>query len=186
MRCLVCGMKINTKTYDFNKYSFVEKNEEENIKYCPFCGAHKVYFDEDDKIYNVNKEKLDKESLKILDMAMKLEVFNGEYYEEASKLAKSEKVSKIFKDLSNIEFMHAKIHKRLGGFNELPKLNKPDYTRHDTDKKLLELAKDREKHAIEFYKRYEEKISNETILKTFKALTDVEKQHIEITEKDVE
>ncbi|MTI65005.1 MAG: metal-iron-binding protein [Firmicutes bacterium] len=185
MRCLVCGMKVNTKNFDLNKYSFIKGNEKENIIYCPFCGAHKIYFDQKDEVYSVNKEKLDKQSLKILDMAMKLEVFNGEFYKEASKLAKTERVSKIFKDLSNIEFMHAKVHKRLGGFSKLPKLNKPDYTRHDTDRKLLDVAKDREKHAINFYKKYEEKISSEIILKIFKALTDVEKQHIEITEKDV-
>ena len=114
---------------------------------------------------------------------MKLEVFNGEFYEEASKLAKCENNKKMFKDLSNIEFMHAKVHKRLGGFKKLPKLRKPDYKRLESDEVLLEEANKLEKHAIHFYDKYSKEVDSSIVKEVFNALSEVEKQHIIITEK---
>ncbi|WP_425448363.1 ferritin family protein [Dethiothermospora halolimnae] len=182
-KCLICGMNITANSYNLNNSTFINENKKENIINCPFCGVDIIYIDKKKDIYDVDEDKLNAESLKILDKAMKLEVFNGEFYREASKLAKDKKVKKMLKDLSNIEFMHAKIHKRLGGFKELPKLRKPDYTKHNTDQLLLIEANKREKHAISFYNRKSKEISNEIIIEVFKALSDVEKQHMVITDK---
>ena len=112
MKCLICGMKIKPNSYKLNEYSFIDKNSSEDIIYCPFCGVEKLYFHKEKEVYNVENNIVDENTTKILDHAMKLEVFNGEFYEEAAKLAKSEDLKKMFKDLSNIEFMHAKVHKR--------------------------------------------------------------------------
>lgn len=181
LRCLICGMRIKSNSYDFNSYSFMEKNEKGRIINCPFCGVGKIYLDNEKKIYEVDNLNLDKESLKILDHAMKLEVFNGEFYEEASKLANDEEVKQTFKDLMNIELMHARIHKRLGGFESLPKLHRPDYSKYNTDRLLLEQAHKREEHAILFYKAKSDMVSNNIIKEVFSALSDVEKQHMIIT-----
>lgn len=181
LKCLVCGMRIKANSYDLNSYSFTEKNEKGKIVNCPFCGVEKIYLDNEKKIYEVDNRSLDKESLKILDHAMKLEVFNGEFYEEASRLAKDEDVKQTFKDLKNIEFMHARIHKRLGGFEKLPKLHKPDYTRYNTDDLLLKQAHKREEHAILFYKIKVQGVNSNTVKEVFKALSNVEKQHMVIT-----
>ncbi|QZY53695.1 ferritin family protein [Crassaminicella profunda] len=177
LKCLICGMNINSNTYDLNNYSFVEKNEKGRIINCPFCGVSKIYLDDEKEIYYV-EEDLDQESLEVLDHAMKLEVFNGEFYKEASNLAENDEIKKLFKDLSNIEFMHARVHKRLGGFEQLPKLHKPDYhARLNTDKLLLEEAYKREEHAIAFYKKNSTNVCSKLIKEIFKALSDVEKQH---------
>lgn len=181
--CIVCGMKIHSNSYNLNSKSFINKNTQDNIISCPFCGVNKSYFKNIETIYNVDENNLNKETKKILEKAMKLEVFNGEFYEIASKLAKSEEAKKMFKDLSNIEFMHARVHKRLGGFKEMPKLIKPDYTRHNSDELLIEQAHKREEHAIAFYKRFKNDVSNKIILKVFKALSDVEKDHMTITKQ---
>lgn len=183
MKCLICGMNINPKSYNLNNYSFLEKNTEGRIINCPFCGVGKIYLDDEDNIYMVENKVLDEESLRVLDHAMKLEVFNGEFYEEASRLADNMELKEIFKDLSKIEFMHARIHKRLGGFKELPKLHKPDYTRHNTDDLLLTEANHREEHAILFYGKNSKKVSNDIIKQVFSALSDVEKQHEIITKR---
>ncbi len=183
MKCLICGMIVNANSYNLNKHSFVDGNTDGNIIYCPFCGVGKLYLDSNNEIYEINRDNLDNNTKKVFDMAMKLEVFNGEFYDEASKLAKSDKVKNMFKDLSSIEFMHARIHKRLGGFSSLPKLRKPDYSRHDTDEKLMIEAYKREKHAIAFYKKYSDVVSNELIKEIFGALADVEKQHMIITKQ---
>ncbi|WP_432665857.1 ferritin family protein [Wukongibacter baidiensis] len=185
IKCLICCMDINPKSYSLNNYSFLEKNREERIINCPFCGVGKIYLDDENDIYMVDNKSLDEESLKVLDHAMKLEVFNGEFYEEASRLAEDEKLKETFKDLSRIEFMHARIHKRLGGFEKLPKLHKPDYTRHNTDGLLLIEASHREEHAILFYEKNSGKVSSDVIKQVFSALTDVEKQHEIITKRDL-
>lgn len=153
IKCLICSMNINPKSYNLNSYSFLEKNEERRIINCPFCGVSRIYLDSENDIYVVDDRGLDKDSLKVLDHAMKLEVFNGEFYEEASRLADDEDLKQTFNDLSKIEFTHARIHKRLGGFERLPKLHRPDYTRHNTDDLLLIEASHREEHAILFYKK---------------------------------
>lgn len=180
-KCLVCGMIINPSSFNLNSSSFIEKNSKEKIINCPFCGVGKTYLNSNMEIFNIDNEMLDEESLKVLDHAMKLEVFNGEFYEEASKLARDTRIKQIFKELKNIELMHARIHKRLGGFEKLPKLRRIDYTRHNTDKLLLEEAYKREDHAILFYKKNEAKVNNYIVKEVFKALSDVEKQHKIIT-----
>ncbi|TCO79214.1 ferritin family protein [Marinisporobacter balticus] len=177
LKCLICGMNISENSYHLNNDSFIEKNEEGRIMNCPFCGVGRIYIDSVQEIYTVDHKSLDTQSLQVLDHAMKLEVFNGEFYEEAGKLSKEKELKKLFKDLSNIEFMHARVHKRLGEFDNLPKLHKPDYAKHHTDNLLLEEAYKRESHAIAFYKKNSDKITCPVIKEVFKALSDVEKQH---------
>lgn len=183
MKCLICGMKINPNNYNLNACTYIEKNHINHIIHCPFCGVGSIYLDsKNTETYQVNYESLDEVSIKILDKAMKLEVFNGEFYEEAIELAKAKSVTNLFKELSQIEFMHARIHKRLGHFKNLPKLHKPDYTKYDTDQLLLEEAKRREEHAIAFYKKNSPLVACDTIKEVFKSLSDVEKQHVAIAE----
>lgn len=178
--CVICGMNINHNNYDLNSKGLLRSNSEEEILYCPFCGAKVEYISKDKDIYNIDKNNLNEETIKIIDNAMKLEVFNSDFYKKAAVLSESEEVKKTFEALSKIELMHALIHKRLGGFNELPKLADINYEKHKGDKNLMDMAEKREIHAVEFYKKYAEKVNNEIVTKTFIALSEVEKDHIEI------
>ncbi|PAB60696.1 ferritin family protein [Anaeromicrobium sediminis] len=182
LKCLICGMNINLKNYRLNENTFLEKNEEEHIINCPFCGVGKVYLDNNKALFKVESKELDEETLKVLDKAMKLEVFNGEFYKEASELAKNNEIKELFKELSSVEFMHARVHKMLGGFKEMPKLHKPDYTKYDSDDLLLEEARKREKHAIEFYNKNSKVVCSNVVKEVLKALSHVEKQHEIIAE----
>lgn len=181
LKCLVCGMRVNNKNFDLNECAFIDKNTKDYIKYCPFCGVNEIYLSDEEEVYSVDSNMIDETTKKILDSAMKLEIFNSEFYEEASKLAESEEITKMFHDLSKIEFMHAKVHQKLGGFRELPKLHKPDYTKYNKDKMLLEQANKREKHAVTFYKRYYDRVNSDNIRKVFNALSEVEKEHVFMT-----
>lgn len=184
IKCLICGMIINTNNYSLNDNSFIEKNIKEKVINCPFCGVDSAYLSGKDKpCKKVDKETLDEQTRKVLDKAMKLEIFNGEFYKEASKLANEENIKKTFKDLSNIELMHARIHKNLGWIKELPKLHKPDYTKYNTDKLLLEEANKREKHAVSFYEKNSCLVSSDIVKEVFNALSYVESQHEVITKK---
>ena len=178
-KCIICGMIINEKNYALNSNAFLNKHKDkENLFYCPFCGVGKEFIKEEQEKDLAFYEELNPSTIKILDHAMKLEVFNGDFYNKASRLSKDIKNKKIFEDLSRIEFMHANIHRRLIGNAELPKLTDISYEKYDNDIKLLELAKKREEHAVAYYEKYFVQIKNPRIKKIFNALKAVEKEHI--------
>lgn len=180
MKCKICGMNINEKNYDLNREAFLEKNSINHIVYCPFCGAHKCYLSNDGDMIKVNSKCLNEETIKILDHASKLELFNGDFYNRASKMAKSQEVSRLFEALGRIEMFHSKIHMRLGGITDTYNLNKINYDKYDSDEALLELARQREKHAIEYYEKYKKIVNDESVVKVFEALIKVENDHISI------
>jgi len=192
MKCLICGMNINIKNFNINKGGLLEDNEREHIKYCPFCGVLAKYLEPESeidfkgaiysqrKIYKVTAESLDDNTLIILDHAMKLEIFNSEFYKAAVKLAHSLEVKETFQALSKIEYMHATVHQRLGGFEGLPILVDIDYSKHKSDKSLMELAEKREIHATMFYEKQIKKINNSIVKEVFHALSEVERDHIQI------
>lgn len=182
MKCLVCGMDINERNLDFNNFAFLKKNNKDNILYCPFCGASITYLGNGGEVINTENKYLDERTLRILDHAVKLELFNGNFYKTASIMAKSPEVKKMFECLSRIEITHSKIHQRLGGFKETPVLNSVSYSRYDSDKALLNLAKQKEEHAVSFYNRYRNEISDRNIIRIFDALTEVEIEHIALTD----
>jgi rubrerythrin len=182
--CVVCGMAVNNKNYEFNKEAFINSNSVDNIKYCPFCGAPLEYLVQEGKELTFDRNSLSNNALKIIDHAVKLEIFNGDFYKKASVIAKDPKVKKMFEALSKIEFMHAKVHKKIGGFKEDPVLVDMDYSKHDKDEILLEMACKREKHAVEYYEKYSKEIEDEDIRKIFAALSRVEEEHIELTSKE--
>jgi len=181
--CRICGMEVNEKNYDFNKEAFLESNSLESIKFCPFCGVTSEFITEENGQFTIDRSTLNENALKIIDHAVKLEIFNGDYYNKASLLAKDEKLKKMFKSLSRIEYTHAKIHLYLGGFKEIPELADMDYGKYDSDTILKEIAQMREMHAVSYYKRYSKQIDCETIKLIFAALSDVETEHIQLTEK---
>lgn len=181
MTCTICGMEINEKNYNFNKEAFIGSNSKEKIRYCPFCGAPIEYLIENGQGIKYDRNKLNQNELKIIDHAVKLEVFNGDFYKKASDTAKDENVKSMFKALSSIEYMHARIHKKIAGIKEIPVLKDMDYSKYNTDEALLAAACQREKHAVEYYKKYEKEIHEENIVKIFDVLCKVEEGHVELT-----
>jgi len=179
--CVVCGMAVNDKNHEFNKESFIDSNSVDNMKYCPFCGVSLEYLVQGGKELIFDRSSLNDDALKIIDHAVKLEIFNGDFYKKASVIAKDPKVKKMFEALSRIEFMHARIHKKIGGFKEDPVLVDMDYSKYDSDDILLEMASKREKHAVGYYEKYGKKIEDENIKKIFSALSKVEEEHIQLT-----
>ncbi len=183
MKCQICGMNINEKNYDFNEFALLQKNSIDHIIYCPFCGVSSVYLSENNEIITIDSTTLDEDTLKILDHAVKLEMFNGDFYSKASKMAKDEGISKLFESLSKIEIFHAKVHMRLAGLTKNVKLSAINYDKYDSDNALLELAMQKEEHAVSYYERYKNKIQDVNLIRVFEALIEVEKDHINLIEK---
>lgn len=183
IKCMVCGMDINEKNFSINNSAFLEKNQKDKIIYCPFCGVSEIYLSNTGQVYTVDSSLLNKNTLKIIDHAVKLEIFNGDFYSKAAAKASSIEVKEIFSALSRIEMLHAKVHFKIGGFDEFPKLAEINYDKYDTDKALLEAAAAREKHAVTYYDKYKHEVNDETVINIFEALCDVEKEHIILTSK---
>ena len=178
MKCKICGMEINEKNYNYNELAFTNRNSISSIIYCPFCGVSERYLSENDEIITVESNLFSENALRILDHAVKLELFNGDFYNTAARMSKSDEVKKIFETLSKIEIFHSKIHQRLGGFTKTPNLNKVNYDKYDNDNALLELAKQKEEHAVAYYEKYKSEVNNEKLFEIFEALADVEREHI--------
>jgi rubrerythrin len=179
--CLVCGLRINADNFNNNRHGRITENSLQDIKCCPFCGVDKKYLGSENEPYYTRIKGINEETMKIIDHAMKLEVFNGSFYNKAASMAVDENLKKMFKDLSKIEFMHAAIHKKIGGFSVLPKLKEIDYSRLEKDEMLVESANKREQHAVSYYEKYLKKIEDNNIVLILEALSGVEKEHIEMT-----
>lgn len=182
IKCNICGMEINEKNFKLNKGAFLRANDLDNLTYCPFCGARLDAIDKPQDFYFNNCGTLDDNTLRILDHAMKLEVFNSEFYDKASSMTANEKLKERFKDLARIEITHARIHQKLGGFKELPKLSQISYDRFKNDDDLIFQAMLREKHAVEYYSKYTNNIANIEIKEVLEILNNVEKEHIQLLE----
>jgi Uncharacterized conserved protein len=176
-------MEINEKNYNFNEAAFINKNSIDNIIYCPFCGVGKEYLSEDNEIITVETSLLNENTLKILDHAVKLEMFNGDFYNTAAEMAKDSELKKTFEALSKIEIFHSKLHQKLGGLTKAPALNKVNYDRYDSDNALLDLAKQKEEHAVSYYEKYKKEVNDDILVKFFEALADVERDHIILVEE---
>ena len=180
MKCTICGMNININNFNINSEGLLEENESDHIKYCPFCGVADRYLSDDGEMFKVEVENLDENTLVILDHAMKLEIFNSDFYKVAAELAHRLDVKETFRALSKIERVHAIVHQKLGGFNELPKLTNIDYSKFKDDKSLMKAAETREIHAVHFYEKYAKEIKNSIVKEVLVALSEVEKDHIKI------
>lgn len=177
--CCICGMEVDDINKNVNSAAFSKANKGESIDFCPFCGAAKEYLIENNNYIIIPKnENLEKISLKILDHAVKLELFNADFYNKAAILAKDINIRNMFKHLSRIERVHANIHMRLGNFNKLPILTEIRYDKYKSDSELLEQAKLREKHAVEYYRKYMNSIDDNNIKQVLKVLMTVEEEHI--------
>lgn len=181
IKCLVCGYIIREEIADKNKEAIPFVNSKQNIKYCPFCGVDDKWLVESDDRLLGDKLELDDETLKIINHAMKLEVFNGDFYKEASDLCVNKENKSFFKSLSNIEYTHAQVHRRLCKEKRIPSLTSLNYEKfRGKDDLLLDEALKREEHAINYYKRYYDKVCSDEVRTIFQILSKVEQDHIHL------
>lgn len=177
--CKICGMRINENNYDFNMRAIPERNDKSVYIYCPFCGvSHKYLVQHKNRIISIESEEISDETKAILIKAAKLEVFNGDFYKIASQKSKNVENVEMFKGLCNIEYAHARIHKKLAGMKENIQLREMNYNSINSDEELIRATEEREKHAVEFYMKNINLIQENKVKEVFKALIEVEKDHI--------
>lgn len=153
---------------------------EEKPRSCPFCGAHENYFVLAKEWKLLQSESLSDISKENLRKALELEIDNTNFYKAISERSKDVYVSSMFKGLSKVEREHASaICKHL-------KIEKPDSKAGldkavDSDRKNIEEANRREKRAVKFYTGTRNQAPEEEIKEFFKALMEIESDHIILT-----
>ncbi|MFB0526746.1 MAG: ferritin family protein [bacterium] len=155
---------------------------EEKPRSCPFCGAHEDYFVLAKEWKLLQSESLSEISKENLRKALDLEIDNTNFYKAVSERSKDVYVSSMFKGLSKVEREHASaICKHL-------KIEKPDSKvgldkAVDSDRANIEEANRREKRAVKFYTEARSQAPEEEIKEFFKALMEVESDHIVLTKE---
>lgn len=154
---------------------------QEKPKTCPFCGAHVTYFvlaSQWELIKTDNLSDITRENLK---KALDLEINNTNFYKAASDKSRDIYISSMFKGLSKVEREHASsICKHL-------KIDKPDsnigYDKAvDSDEENVKEANRRERNAVAFYTNAMQEATEEEIKDFFKALSEIEADHIILTD----
>ncbi len=153
---------------------------EEKPRSCPFCGAHENFFVLAKEWKLLESESLSEISKENLGKALELEIDNTNFYKAVSERSKDVYVSSMFKGLSKVEREHASaICKHL-------KIEKPDSKAGldkavDSDRENIEEANRREKRAVKFYTGARNQTTEEEIKEFFKALMEIESDHIILT-----
>ena len=154
---------------------------EERPRSCPFCGAHQSYFvlaKEWSLIKSAKLSDITKENLK---KALDLEINNTNFYKAVSGKTKDVYVQGMFKGLSKVEREHAStICKHLG-------IAKPDSDvgldkAVDSDEDNIKEANQRERRAVKFYGQAQAQAPEPEIKDFFKAIMQIESDHIVLTD----
>lgn len=151
----------------------------EKPKSCPFCGAHEKYFVlvkewnllRSDTLSDITKDYLKK--------ALDLEIDNTNFYKAVSEKSKDAYVSSMFKGLSKVEREHASTickHLKIEKSDSKVGLDKAV----DLDQANIEEAGRREKGAVAFYGEARGKSPEKEIKEIFKALMEIESDHINL------
>ena len=153
---------------------------EEKPGSCPFCGAHENYFLLAREWELLQSETLSEMTAENLKKALDLEIDNTNFYKAVSERSKDVYVSSMFKGLSKVEKEHA------SAISKLLKIENPDSEvgldkAVDSDRANIEEANRREKRAVKFYGEAMNQAPEEEIRDFFKALMEVESDHIILT-----
>ena len=149
---------------------------------CPFCGAHEKYFILAKEWTLIKAKNLSTVSTDNLQKALELEIDNTNFYKAVSERSSNVYVQSMFKGLSKVEREHASvICKHL-------KITKPESDigsdkAVDSDELNIKEANRREKRAVKFYSEAMSQVPEVEIQEFFKALTQIESDHIILTEQ---
>ncbi len=147
---------------------------------CPFCGAYENFIVEAkdyNETFDVELNEKDKANVEI---ALKLEVSNTNFYACAAEKTNDEEGKQLFKILKKVEAEHASIWRKILklGKDEMP-------TSEDTcsveNVDNLNESHSREERAIEFYKKAAAEAENPRVKQLFGAIVQIETDHLNLS-----
>ncbi len=164
-RCEICGDPYVGKTAPDN---------------CPFCGAYKEHIKEAKEAevnFDVDLNEKDKANA---EHALQVEVSNTAFYFCAARKTDDDEGRLLFKALGKVESEHASIWRKILKLDKVPEGHDPCHT---NNKENLEESHSRETKAIEFYRKAAGESENERVKQIFKALVEVETDHLKLSEE---
>jgi rubrerythrin len=148
---------------------------------CPFCGAPAKFM-----ILAVNW--VDREALQLSELSreklvqsLEMELDNARFYRCATKAAEDQLALAMFEALSRIEAAHARTVCRLLGRAEEHVGDDSETCSATSPREHLEEALRREREAVRFYRSAAELAVEEQVEEYFRALVEVEEDHISLS-----
>ena len=163
-RCSICGD------------SYIGVNPPNN---CPFCGAHQEFIQEAKQAVVTFEVPLTEKDRANAEHAIQVEVSNAAFYYCAAEKTDDEECKLLFKALGKIEAEHAAIWRKV---LRLPKVPAGRDTCYTESVKNLNESHERETRAIAFYKKAAEESDHERLRLIFKALVEIETDHLHLSE----
>ena len=145
---------------------------------CPFCGAHRKYIKlakETEVTFDVQLNEKDKANV---EHALQVEVSNSSFYFCAAGKTDDAEGKLLFKALGKVEAEHAAVWRKILKLQSIPQGNEQC---HVSNKENLEDSHARETRAIEFYSKAASEAKNKRIKQIFKALVEVETDHLNLS-----
>lgn len=153
--------------------------------HCPFCGAPERYIVPAGE-WKEEAFELSEVSRANLQHALMVENNNALFYRCAYEVGLDVELTSMFKALYKVEAEHASIIRKMLG---LPRPVEDEDTRgrcHALEYANIKEAHDREKRAIDFYSRAAEVAVEPRVKEVFTALVEIEKTHIELSDKFIQ
>ncbi|MEM4268269.1 MAG: ferritin family protein [Candidatus Woesearchaeota archaeon] len=147
---------------------------------CPWCGAYKKYIVEAKDYKETFDVKLKEIDMQNVQKALEIELSNASFYFCAAKKSDTEEGQQLFKALGKVEAEHASIWTKIlkAQKQDIPQV---DSCANETISNLKE-SHDREERAIKFYTDAANQSKNGRVKKIFRALIDVENDHLKLSE----
>lgn len=163
-RCVICGDP------------YVSMNPPSN---CPFCGAHQEFIKEAKEAVVAFEVPLTEKDKANAEHAIQVEISNATFYSCAAEKTDDAEGKLLFKALGKIEAEHAAIWRKV---LRLPKAPPGNDTCHTENVNNLNESHERETRAIAFYQKAAEESDHDRLKQIFKALVEIETDHLHLSE----
>ncbi len=145
---------------------------------CPFCGAHNDYIKRASEWIDYGQVDLSEQSRKDCERALELEMNNKAFYACAAAKTNDQILEAFFKRLSKQEGEHAEVLCEMMGIDEP---DDPVVDCQDDDAENMSEAHGREGRAIRLYQQIADRAPECRVREVFRALTDIESEHLVIS-----
>lgn len=157
-----------------------------NPSHCPHCGAHASYMVgiTEWKNENLGVDLTDK-SRENLETTQNLEFHASRLYRAASKESKSDELYGFFKYLARTEKEHYDVVSKLLGVKASPDIMGLGTDTKGSDEENLKESKRLEENATALYRKFAEEAKEPRIKDFFKALVEIESDHIGLDDEEL-
>lgn len=153
--------------------------------HCPFCGAGVEWIVGAKDYIEPGKPELSAVSRKNLEFTYNLEVNAAKIYHCMRKKTKDEFIKGMMKALSKVELEHAEVVGKILGKDPGCEIPFEEKLCTDDREESLEKTAELETGAIAHYKKFLEEAVEPRVQDIFKALIQVEQDHLDLTEKEL-